>query len=311
MIDYLQLLESNGVECVPSGKDRVFICCPFHIESVPSCGVHLVTGGWNCLGCHEHGAFYKLLSKVANVDEQTATLMLRDSSNMESVIKEISGNLNMEKEKTVKRFIKVKSFNDKFSLPSESKKDFVKYLRSRGVDLIMAQTYNIRCGVEGDWFDRVIIPVVDFEGRMLGYTGRSINPKVQLRFKTLRAYEGAMVDALLGVSWFKVNVFRDQRVPYVILVEGVFDTFKLQSLDYYTIGRLGTNLLTGNQISYLLGLTNKIIIFYDGDKSGIVAAEKTKKQLEKYFQVYNISVEGKEPSDFTGKELKNLLSEVI
>jgi DNA primase len=117
--------------------------------------------------------------------------------------------------------------------------------------------------------DRIIFPITDRRGRVIGFGGRIIN---QGEPKYLNSPESPVFHKgmeLYGVFEAKQAVRNLERI---IIVEGYMDVVALAQNDIaYTVASLGTATTT-EQIKKTFRATQEIIFCYDGDAAGTKAA---------------------------------------
>lgn len=306
MIDYIDFLENRGFDCVPSGKNNIFISCPFHMEEEGSCGINLNTGGFHCFGCNESGSFAELIAHIDGIDVESARLLLDDDLDIINISEMIMKQLNNTEESSFKRFIHKSSFFRKFG-PLTDK--FVKYVESRKLNIDICNMFDIRAGMSGKWNDRIIIPFKNGDGKIVGFMGRAIYKNAFLPKRTFIAYEGALKDILYGLY---ENTLLIKQTKTILLVEGPIDAIYLSMLGFPAVARLGCNCLCDVQVSLLIKYADRVILSYDGDSSGIEGMQDTYDQLNKYLSVISVFLpQGKDPNTLSFKEINKLYCKKI
>jgi len=139
-----------------------------------------------------------------------------------------------------------------------------RYLEKRGFNVNeLTSKYKFRDGgFVGDWAYRVIIPIIDTDGRICSWQGRSYAGQ-DLRYKTL-AIEKALVDPKKML--FNLN---NCNKSYVVCVEGPFDALKFGDNCCAT---LGTS-VTEAQVQ-LLTEYKKVVIIFDSEAPAQQRARK-------------------------------------
>ena len=139
-----------------------------------------------------------------------------------------------------------------------------RYLEKRGFNIEELITkYKFRDGgFTGDFAYRVIIPIIDTDGRICSYQGRSYAGQ-DLRYKTL-SIEKSLVDPKKML--FNLN---NCNKSYVVVTEGPMDSLKFGDNCCAT---LGTS-VTEAQVQ-LLTEYNKVVIIYDSEKPAQQRAKK-------------------------------------
>ncbi|WP_185882177.1 DNA primase [Blattabacterium cuenoti] len=118
---------------------------------------------------------------------------------------------------------------------------------------------------------RVMFPIHDLSGRVIGFGGRTID-NYSRYIKYLNSSENDIFQKskiLYGIFQAKKNILKEDLC---YLVEGYTDVLSLhQSGIKNVVSSSGTS-LTIDQILLIKRFTKSIVLFYDGDRSGIQAA---------------------------------------
>jgi DNA primase len=117
--------------------------------------------------------------------------------------------------------------------------------------------------------DRLMIPIFDSTGKIVGFGGRALGNQEP---KYINSPETAIYKK--GVHLYGLHLasraIREARVALV--VEGYFDTISLQSAGFpQTVASLGTA-LTAEQVTLLHRYADKAILIFDPDPAGVQAA---------------------------------------
>lgn len=67
-LDVSEVLAHYGFEVKPNGQDQVKICCPFHDDHKPSCGLNLTKGVFNCFSCQTKGNILDFVARMEGFD---------------------------------------------------------------------------------------------------------------------------------------------------------------------------------------------------------------------------------------------------
>ncbi|MEO0455101.1 MAG: DNA primase [Cyanobacteria bacterium P01_A01_bin.114] len=151
--------------------------------------------------------------------------------------------------------------------------------------------------------NRVMIPIHDGQGRIIGFGGRTLGDD---KPKYLNSPETELFDkgkTLYGLDKAKGAIAKQDRA---IVVEGYFDVIALHAADIRNaVASLGTALNAG-QVKQLLRYTeSKQIVFnFDADAAGVKAAERAIGEVailahrgDVQLRILNIP-DGKDPDDF-------------
>ncbi|MBW4618246.1 MAG: DNA primase [Cyanosarcina radialis HA8281-LM2] len=124
--------------------------------------------------------------------------------------------------------------------------------------------------------DRLMIPICDLQGRVIGFGGRILSAETQNSPKYLNSPETELFDkgkTLFALDRAKETISKEDRA---IVVEGYFDAIALHAAGITNVvASLGTA-LSLNQVRQLLRYTEskQIILNFDADKAGKIAAER-------------------------------------
>ncbi|GAC1686218.1 MAG: hypothetical protein NVS9B3_04580 [Gemmatimonadaceae bacterium] len=147
---------------------------------------------------------------------------------------------------------------------------------------------------------RVIFPISDTGGRVVGFGGRLIaagEPKY-LNSGETEIFQKRRL--LYGLSWAKQAMRREDRV---LVVEGYFDAVRLMAHAVDSVvAPLGTA-LTEEQATTLLRYTKNVFLLYDSDRAGLKATfEAGDRLLNLGARVQVVTFpEGEDPDSFVAK----------
>jgi len=118
--------------------------------------------------------------------------------------------------------------------------------------------------------DRVIFPISDFRGRIVGFGGRALSADVPAKYLNSPETELFHKGSLLynGAEARKAS----HDTGTVIAVEGYVDVIQMVGAGFvHTVAPLGTA-LTERQLQILWRMADEPILCFDGDKAGVRAA---------------------------------------
>ena len=302
-------LVSEFVSLSKRGKNFMGLC-PFHQEKTPSFSVSPEKNIAKCMSCGEGGSPINFYRKIKNISRDEAAGILAERAGVE-IKKEKVKKDPFEKDYLLMK--EVANFYQFNLLNSEKGQEALSYLYTRQMTeesikhfmLGYAPTYGqtlynvlkdkgfsvtdmIRLGVvkqsdEGHYYDlfseRVIFPITNPKGHIVGLSGRTLNPKDPVKYinspETPIFKKGQLLyhyyDALPDI----------RKTKQVILYEGFFDVISsYQSGIKQGVATMGTA-LTKDQAKLISQVTKSLIIAYDGDAAGIKAADYAIPILEK------------------------------
>ncbi|TMX43841.1 DNA primase [Vibrio sp. Hep-1b-8] len=160
---------------------------------------------------------------------------------------------------------------------------------------------------------RVMFPIRDRRGRVIGFGGRVIGdgtPKYLNSPETPIFHKGKELYGLYEV----MQAYREP--PQILVVEGYMDVVALAQYGVdYSVASLGTA-TTGDQLQLLLRSTNQVVCCYDGDKAGQNAAWKAMEEAVTYLGgnktiKFMFLDEGEDPDSFIRRHGKERFEEEI
>ena len=119
--------------------------------------------------------------------------------------------------------------------------------------------------------DRVIFPIRDSRGRVVGFGGRALNDEIKPKYINSPDSEVFHKNQLL----YGLYEGRKQKAHDYLMVEGYMDVIALQQYGIYgAVATLGTASNT-EHLNILFKQNNRITIAFDGDAAGQKAARRT------------------------------------
>lgn len=293
-------------------KGRVFWgCCPFHDEKTPSFKIDPDTQLWHCFGCGKGGDVFGYVMESENVDFPDAVRELADRAHIE--IKETGGSgvprskrermmdackdaeefyhrqLMRSREKgpaSARAYLHGRGFGSKASNDwmlgyAPGRGALVSYLKGKGYTrdvLIDANLAVDRDGRLSDrFYERVIFPVHDVQGRCVAFGGRVIGegePKYLNSSETPIFHKS---DNLYGVDRAKSAMVNTRQA---VVVEGYTDVIALHEAGVTNaVAALGTS-LTAQHVKLLSRFATTIVYLFDGDAAGQKAANRASEFID-------------------------------
>lgn len=182
------------------------------------------------------------------------------------------------------------------------KDDVLRYLlgEKRNLTPLMIQTFDLRWDPQ---LARIIIPVRDCLGRLVGLSGRAFYESTSPKYKHSEGFKKSFY--LYGESFWDYPKFAALQTCCV--VEGFFDVMRLMSYGYPAAAVMGSS-ISEFQIEKLVRRFSRIIIVPDGDDPGRDAAKKWRSVLSMRLPTHVVSVQDKkDPDDLTPAQAVALL----
>jgi len=285
--------------------------CPFHSEKTPSFTVSAEKRIYHCFGCGAGGNVFKFVMEVQNISFVDAVRQFAESAGV-PIPNANKGNLNDPKYQEREALKKANELaaNYFLSLFKESEKGLVarNYLKGRhftgeildqykigwaipewrGLTHHLQKTSNLSrktvlqsglviekeqgSNVYDRFRGRVIFPIQDAHGSVIGFGGRAItdsdNPKY-LNSPETPLYQKSQV--LFGMNLAKQAIRKEDQA---ILVEGYLDQMRAtQHGVLNTVATCGTA-LTAKQAAILRNYASSVVMVFDSDNAGREAADK-------------------------------------
>ena len=330
-----ELAARNDIVDVVSGYVRLgkksgsnmFGLCPFHSERTPSFSVNPDRQIYHCFGCGKGGGVINFIMEIENFSFPEAVEFLAKRVGME--LPEQSNDAETRRRSKMLAVNKdaARYFRDQLSTPAGAAAR--RYIAERQIgdravkifglgyapngwtgllDAMHAKGYTdfelfdaglVSQGKRGGYYDkfrdRLMFPVIDIRGEVIGFSGRILSgdgPKYMNSPETLVFNKSR--------NLFAMNLAKKSKCGYIILAEGNVDVVSLHQAGFDSaVASLGTS-LTPEQARLLSRFTNEVIIAYDNDGAGIKASQRAIGILEQLdVRVKVLSMSGaKDPDEF-------------
>ena len=314
---------------------NLFGLCPFHGEKTASFSVAPDKGMFYCFGCHKGGGSINFMMELEGLSYPDAVRSLAKRVGMEVPEDEQYQSRYRAQErlwalhKEAARFYHGKLYapegkaaldyalgrgmtkgtltNFGIGYAPESWTDLVDVLRKKGyTDEELKDsglvTVSKKSGNLFDRFrDRLMFPIIDVRGNVIGFGGRIMNNRDPDAAKYLNSPETLIFNKRKNL--FALNYAKKSKQGYMILVEGYMDAIALHQYGFdCAVASLGTA-LTEDGANLLSKYTEQVVLIYDGDNAGQRAAQRAIPILEKAgLQVKVLQMrDAKDPDEFLKK----------
>ncbi len=269
-------------------------CCPFHNEKTPSFCVY--TGNdehFYCYGCGAGGDVITFIMKAENTDYQSAVELLARRANL-TVPVDGYGKQNSDKRRRVLEANKEAARFFHTQLTSGKYPDAVQYVKGRKLDGAvnrfglgycppgkklfsyltdlgykpseLQEAFLCNRGNYDIFENRIIFPVIDASGNVVGFSARSMEKKPADGRKYINTNDTPAFNKRRNL--FALNLAKNSKADYFILCEGQTDVIALHMAGFDSaVASLGTS-FTEEQASLIKRFRSKVIICYDGDAAG-------------------------------------------
>ena len=312
-----EILEANSIVDVISGyvtlkkSGRNYTgLCPFHNEKTPSFSVSPDKNLFYCFGCKEGGSTIDFLMKIENIDFMEALEILAARAGI-ALPKTNDYDEALDTKK--KKYYQIhRDLANYYYLNLKRSEKALSYLESRGIDHSLAKEFGIgfapdawrngikyltergysvsdmvECGAairndRGDIYDRfrnrLMIPILNSRGKVIGFGGRKMNEE-ENGPKYLNSPDTPIFNKgyeLFNLNQAKKNIKDDQ----LIVVEGYMDVIALcQNGIKNCVASLGTSFTT-HHVKLITRYVKEIVLCFDGDAAGNQATQKALSELK-------------------------------
>lgn len=283
--------------------------CPFHSEKTPSFFVSPGRGSYYCFGCGARGDIFSFVQEIEGVEFKEALKTLAERANIELVYEGRDASVARKGEEDL-----LLDLHEEATLFYESNlkknNEALEYLRLRGVleesvrkwrlgfapdEWRSLRSYMHKLGRQDDvllkgglvkkpeesgakepydtFRGRIIFPLSNPKGEVVAFSGRALSKDTEPKY--LNSPESQIFhkqELLYGLDKARDEI---RRRDYSVLVEGQLDlVLSHQAGVGNTVASSGTA-FTEAHLSKLKRLSQRIILAFDGDRAGILAAERS------------------------------------
>lgn len=306
----LDLVEVVGeyVRLTPAGGQSMRGLCPFHGEKTPSFYAHRDKQFWHCFGCSEGGDVFTFYQKMENVDFRDALKELARRAGV--ALPEFDPKADSERaaalavledaaryyEAALKHQVGVRAqaYLDKRGLKPETISEFrigyapatwdsaVKALQGKGhsIDNIMSAGLAIPSDKNRSHYDRfrdrVMIPLRDEKGTVVGFTGRILpdSPEAEKTGKYVNTPETIVYKKRRLVYALDRAKNQIKKADFAVLVEGNLDAVSSHEAGVKNVVAVSGTAFSTDQIDILKRYCTRIALAFDADIAGQNAAAR-------------------------------------
>jgi DNA primase len=191
------------------------------------------------------------------------------------------------------------------------------YLRSRGFTEETIREFGLGFCSKGYQAGRIAIPLHDPLGRLIGYAGRIVDDALidennpRYRFPTMREHKGIIYE--FQKMAFTYGGYRIQEPQDdLVIVEGFPSVWWLWQHEIRNVEALMGSSCSEQQVQVIVSHTKpngRVWLITDGDNAGVLCAQSVLPQVARHRFIRWVKLpEGKQPTDYAGKDLKALLN---
>ena len=318
---YVRLNKKSGA--------NLFGLCPFHSEKTPSFSVNAEKQIFHCFGCGKGGGVIGFIMEIENLSFPDAVEFLARRAGMEvpQDPDEQAGRLKRDRLLALNKAAARYYHNALKAAYGQPGRDYVNRrkispafvvrfglgfapddfyaltdaMRQQGYqdyELIEAGLANANRsgkGVHDVFRNRLMFPVIDVRGNVIGFSGRTLGDDDR---KYLNTRDTPVFNKSRNL--FALNLAKKSKSGYILLVEGNIDVVSLHQAGFDSaVASLGTS-LTPEQARLITRYTKQVVIAYDNDPAGQKASQRAIGILDQLdLKVKVLQMEGaKDPDEF-------------
>lgn len=299
-------LLSSYIKLEKAGKNMK-ARCPFHNEKTPSFFISPDRDSYYCFGCGAKGDIFTFVQEFEGLDffgalkllaERTGVELARENPEQRNEKETIFNVLeaaaqffesNLPKSSSALKYLEKRGLTEKtikdwrigfVGIPSaDGWHALYEYLSNRKfTDNEIEQAGLIKRTDKG-YYDRfrgrIIFPIRDSAGRVVGFTGR-ILPEADdgKTAKYLNSPETAVFNKSRILYGFDLAKLAIKKFDYSVIVEGQMDIIMSHQFGFNNVVATSGTALTPEHLTLLRRISNKVIMAFDADKAGVSAATK-------------------------------------
>ena len=310
-IDVVDLI-SEYVQLKPAGINHKGLC-PFHNEKTPSFMANRERQSWHCFGCSKGGDIFTFVQEIEGMDFVEALRHLADKAGV-TLSRQPSQENSSQKNRLKEINQEAARFYHNFLTKMDQSADALAYLRGRGLtdetiqnwqigfvpdqwdlltkyllkkgfsidDLVAAGLTIQREGADKNsgrgFYDRfrgrIMFPIRDVHGSVVGFTGRVLVETEQSGGKYVNTPQTAVYDKsriVFGLSKAKQEI---RKKGYIVMVEGQMDVIASHQAGMTNVVATSGTAMTEHQVSLLKRYATNMAMAFDADEAGVKAARR-------------------------------------
>lgn len=284
--------------------------CPFHNEKTPSFMVSPERGFYHCFGCGRGGDMFTFVQELEGLDFRGALALLAEKAGVPVITEPKAHRDRREKlfailedardffRETLDANKAARAYLEKRGISSESVQQWglgyapaewratLEHLSGKGYDasLIEAaglvkkpeETEGRKQETEKKPYDRfrgrIIFPISDVSGRIIGFSGRLFPETEREQAKYLNSPETDVFDKSRVLYGFDRAKSAIRKYGFAILVEGQLDLLLAHQAGYANTVALSGTAFTEAHARLIKRYAENLVLAFDGDRAGVAAS---------------------------------------
>lgn len=274
--------------------------CPFHAEKTPSFHVSAERGTYHCFGCGVGGDIFSFVEAIEGLDFKGALKMLAEKAGVE--LKYEKPEQKDERERLFELLEAATIF-----YASRLTDDALKYLKERGIGEETIRLFrlgwasekwdelaghlkakkftdaeivnagiakkNERGGLTDKFRNRIMFPIADSAGRVIGFSGRIFGENASPEApKYLNSPETPLFHKSRILYGFDKAKMAIRKHNFAVLVEGQMDLLASHQAGWGNTVAVSGTAFTREHAALIKRMTENLLIALDADQAGIKAA---------------------------------------
>lgn len=340
----VDVISECGVALKQAGRNYQALC-PFHEEKTPSFSVSPEKQIFYCFGCQTGGNVISFLQKHEGKTFMEAIEWLAERANISLPTRDPKSSA---RQKLINDLSELNRFAVKYYhellRTGQHSQQAREYLKNRGVlsqtnqlfqlgyaksqrrDLVKAATHqgwtvqqmvdaglikNEEQGPQDRFWNRILFPIYDARGVPVGFGGRALSDEHQPKYlnsPTTVLYDKSRI--LFNLDKARQSISKKQAT---ILVEGYMDVLMLYQHGIENVIAASGTSLSEEHARLLKRYTSEVVIVFDGDASGLQAAQRGLHRLigEDIRVRIALMPKGDDPDSFVKQNGADAFSELI
>ena len=285
-----------------------FAVCPFHDDHNPSMSISPEKQIYTCFVCGAHGNVFNFIMDYDNVSFYEA---LKKVADRVGIPLDISINSNKKEKNSNEEMYNIYDIANKYyqnNLLTKDGKEALEYLSNRGFTDEIIKTFGVGLstrssitkvlkskkfseeillnsgissssenGVYDTFVNRVMFPLCDLDGKVVGFSGRIYNTSDGAKYVNSKESD-IFKKGMLLYNYHRAKE-ECRKKKFVIIVEGFMDVIALHMVGIYNVVASMGTAITKEQAKLLKKLSTNIILCFDGDAAGNKATLACSKEL--------------------------------
>jgi DNA primase len=304
--------------------------CPFHEERTPSFSVNPGEGLFYCFGCHKGGDLITFVRETQGLDFAGAIEWLAERFRVPLEYEDESPERAAQRDRRARLYElldQAASYYERVLWDTEAGSYARDYLKGRGLSQEIAREYRLGLSLGGDslarkalakgfrrdelaaaglvrgsadaFQRRLMFPLADARGRVIGFQARKLHDDDPLRGKYVNTQESELFHksaVVYGLDKARAAIAKEDRA---CVVEGNTDVIALRQAGFAPVVACMGTALTEQQLRELGRLTKRLWLAFDGDAAGESAALRGMElAVAQGFDVNVVALEpGKDPAE--------------